>query len=92
MIALSTRNQKLRKILAENQSRVYQVVKEFLKTQIRRGFLSEDIDVDAIAAGLMALYNGLATNRLLLQTSNSENQKAWIETIRAIMRAMTTNQ
>jgi AcrR family transcriptional regulator len=92
MIALSTRNPKLRKILAENQRRVYQTVKEFLKAQIERGFFREDIDTDAIAAGLMALYNGLATNKLLLQTNNSESQKAWIETIRAIMGAAASKQ
>jgi AcrR family transcriptional regulator len=92
MIALSTRNPKLRKILAENQSKVFQALKEFLKTQIEKGFFRQDIDIDAIAAGLMALYNGLATNKLLLQTSNSENQKVWIEAIRAIIGAAATKQ
>jgi TetR/AcrR family transcriptional repressor of uid operon len=92
MIALSTRNPKVRKILVENQSKVYQAVKEFLKTQIERGFFRQDIDIDAIAAGLMALYYGLATNKLLLQTSNSESQKVWIEIIRAIIGAATTKQ
>ena len=71
MIALSTRTPKLRKILAENQSKVYQVVKEFLKTQIERGFLREETKVDVVASVLIALYNGLAVNKLLLQTSNS---------------------
>jgi TetR/AcrR family transcriptional regulator, repressor for uid operon len=85
MIALSTRSPKLRRILAENQSKVYQVVKEFLKTEIERGFLREDINTDVIASALIALYNGLAVNKLLLQTSNSESQKAWIETIRALI-------
>ena len=92
MIALSTRSPKLRKILAKNQSKVYQVVKEFLKTQIERGFLREDINIDFIASGLIALYNGLAVNKLLLQTSNSESQKAWIEIIRAIIGAAATKQ
>src|SRR5918912_1067918 len=92
MIALSTRNPTLRKILSENQSKIYQAIKEFLKIQIQRGFFREDIDINAIAAGLMALYNGLATNKLLLQASNSENQKAWVETIRAIIGAVTTKQ
>jgi AcrR family transcriptional regulator len=92
MIALSTRNPKLRKILAENQSKVYQVVKEFLKTQIERGFLREDINIDLIASALIALYNGLALNKLLLQTSNSESQKAWIETIRALIGTTATKQ
>lgn len=92
MIALSTRSPKLRKILSENQSKVYQVVKEFLKTQIERGFLREDINIDIIASALMALYNGLAVNKLLLQTSNSESQKAWIETIRALIGTTTTTK
>lgn len=92
MIALSTRSPKLRKILAENQSKVYQVIKEFLKTQIERGFLREDISIDVIASALIALYNGLAVNKLLLQTSNSESQKAWIETIRALIGTAATKQ
>lgn len=92
MIALSTRSPKLRKILAENQSKVYQVIKEFLKTQIERGFLREDISIDVIASALIALYNGLAVNKLLLQASNSESQKAWIETIRALIGTAATKQ
>lgn len=92
MIALSTRSPKLRKILAENQSKVYQVVKEFLKTQIERGFLREDINIDVIASALIALYYGLAVNKLLLQTSNSESQKAWNETIRALIGTAATKQ
>jgi AcrR family transcriptional regulator len=90
MIALSTRSPKLRKILAENQSKVYQVVIEFLKRQIERGFLREDVNIDVIASALIALYNGLAVNKLLLQTTDSESQKAWIETIRAIIGAAAT--
>jgi AcrR family transcriptional regulator len=92
MIALSTRSPKLRKILAENQSKVYQVVKEFLKTQIEKGFLREDINIDIIASAVIALYNGLAVNKLLLQTSNSESQKVWIETIRALIGTAATKQ
>ncbi|MDQ3717749.1 MAG: TetR/AcrR family transcriptional regulator [Thermoproteota archaeon] len=92
MIALSTRSPKLRKILTENQIKVYQVVKEFLKTQIERGFLRQDINVDIFASALIALYNGLAVNKLLLQTSNAETQKAWIETIRALIGTGTARQ
>ena len=66
------------------------MVKEFLKTQIERGVLREDTKVDVVASVLIALYNGLAVNKLLLQTSNSENQKAWIETIRALIGTDST--
>jgi TetR/AcrR family transcriptional repressor of uid operon len=92
MIALSTRSPKLKKILAENRSKVYQVVKEFLKIQIERGFLREDINIDVIASALIALYDGLAVNKLLLQTSNSESQKVWIETIKALVGTAATKQ
>jgi hypothetical protein len=34
----------------------------------------------------------LAVNKLLLQTSNSESQKAWIETIRALIGTAATKQ
>jgi TetR/AcrR family transcriptional repressor of uid operon len=92
MIALSTRSPRLRKILTENQSKVYQVVKEVLKTQIERGFFREDINVDVTASALIALYNGLALNKLLLQTTDSENQKAWIEMIRTLIGPSTKKQ
>ena len=92
MIALSTRSPRLRKILTENQNKVYQVVKEVLKTQIERGFFREDINVDVTASALIALYNGLALNKLLLQTTDSENQKAWIEMIRTLIGKATTRQ
>ncbi|MFL6478814.1 MAG: TetR/AcrR family transcriptional regulator [Nitrososphaera sp.] len=92
MIALSTRSPKLKKILAENQRKVYQVVKEFLKKQIDRGFLTEDIDIDIVASTLIALYNGLVINKLLLQISNSESQKAWVQTIRALIGTEATKQ
>ena len=68
------------------------MVKEFLKKQIERGFLGEDTKVDVVASVLIALYSGLAVNKLLLQTSSSENQKAWIETIRALIGTESTKQ
>jgi len=92
MIALSTRSPKLKKILAENQRKVYQVVKEFLKKQIDRGFLTEDIDIDIVASTLIALYNGLVINKLLLQISHAESQKAWVQTIRALIGTEATKQ
>ncbi len=92
MIALSTRSPKLKKILSENQRKVHQVVKEFLRKQSDRGFLTEDINIDIVASTLIALYNGLAVNKLLLQTSNSESQKAWVETIRALIGTGPTKQ
>ncbi|MDQ3836939.1 MAG: TetR/AcrR family transcriptional regulator [Thermoproteota archaeon] len=92
MIALSTRSPKLKKIVAENQRQVYQVVKEFLKKQIDRGFLTEDTNIDIVASTLIALYNGLVVNKLLLQTTHSESQKAWVETIRALVGMGATKQ
>jgi AcrR family transcriptional regulator len=92
MVALSTRNPKLRKILAENHSNVYQAVREFLEAQIERGFFREDANIDGIAAGLIALYNGLAINKLLLQTSAADSRKVWIETVRAIIGAAAFKQ
>jgi len=85
MVALSTRSPKLKKILTENQRKIYQVVKDFLKEQKDKGFLRVDINIDFIALILIALYNGLSVNKLLLQIGNSESQKAWVETIRALI-------
>ncbi|HEY1248371.1 MAG TPA: TetR/AcrR family transcriptional regulator [Nitrososphaera sp.] len=90
MIALSTRNPKLRKILSEYQRKIYGVIGDFLKAQIQKGFLRNDINAENMASGLIALYDGLVLNKFLLQISNSESEKTWAETIKVIVGAATT--
>jgi TetR/AcrR family transcriptional regulator, repressor for uid operon len=83
IIAESSRNPKLRRALYEHRVKVYNIVINYLNHQLEKGFFRKNIDVNAIASGLVALYDGLTISRLLGISENS-NKKAWIETIRAI--------
>jgi AcrR family transcriptional regulator len=83
MIAESSRNPKLRKALYEQRMKVYNIVIDYLRRQIEKGFFRKDMDVNAIASGLVALYDGLTISKLL-GISEYHNKKAWTQTIRAI--------
>jgi AcrR family transcriptional regulator len=83
MIAESSRNPKLRKVLYEQRMKVYDIVIDYLRRQIEKGFFRKDMDVNAIASGLVALYDGLTISKLL-GISEYYNKKAWTQTIRAI--------
>ncbi|HEX5891394.1 MAG TPA: TetR/AcrR family transcriptional regulator [Nitrososphaeraceae archaeon] len=83
MIAESSRNPKLRKALYEQRMKVYDIVKDYLRRQIEKGFFRKDMDVNAIASGLVALYDGLTISKLL-GISEHYNKKTWTQTIRAI--------
>jgi AcrR family transcriptional regulator len=83
MIAESSRNPKLRKALYEQRMKVYDIVIDYLRHQIEKGFFRKDMDVNAIASGLVALYDGLTISKLL-GISEYHNKKAWTQTIRAI--------
>ena len=83
MIAESSRNPKLRKALYEQRMKVYDIVIDYLRRQIEKGFFRKDMDVNAIASGLVALYDGLTISKLL-GISEYYNKKAWAQTIRAI--------
>ncbi len=83
MIAESSRNPKLRKVLYEQRMKVYDIVIDYLRRQIEKGFFRKDMDVNAIASGLVALYDGLTISKLL-GISEQYNKKTWTQTIRAI--------
>jgi TetR/AcrR family transcriptional regulator, repressor for uid operon len=83
MLAESSRNPKLRKALYEQRMKVYDIVIDYLRRQIEKGFFRKDMDVNAIASGLVALYDGLTISKLL-GISEYYNKKTWTQTIRAI--------
>ena len=83
MIAESSRNPKLRKALYEQRIKVYDIVIDYLRRQIEKGFFRKDMDVNSIASGLVALYDGLTISKLL-GISEHYNKKTWTQTIRAI--------
>ena len=87
-VAESSRNTKLQRILYEQRVKIFNVVKEYLDRQVQKGFFRNDVDTDAIASGLVALYNGLAVSRFLGINQNL-NKKAWIGTVRAIIAGIS---
>lgn len=88
MIAESSRNPKLRKALYEQRMKVYDIVIDYLRRQIEKGFFRKDMDVNAIASGLVALYDGLTISKLL-GISEHYNKKTWTQTIRAIFTGIS---
>lgn len=88
IIAESSRNPKLRKALYEQRMKVYGIVIDYLRRQIEKGFFRKDMDVNAIASGLVALYDGLTISKLL-GISEYHNKKAWTQTIRAIFTGIS---
>jgi AcrR family transcriptional regulator len=79
----ATRNPRLRRVLRQHQANRHQVISEFIGLQMKKGFARKDIDKDAIASGLIGLYEGLVLDRVT-GADDSSNKKAWSDTIRAI--------
>jgi TetR/AcrR family transcriptional regulator, repressor for uid operon len=83
-IAESARNAELRKALYKQRLNIFETSVGWVNLQIERGFFRKNIDANAIAVGLVSLYDGLTVNNLL-GVSEDCNKKAWVETIRAII-------
>jgi TetR/AcrR family transcriptional regulator, repressor for uid operon len=86
-IAESSRNQKLQDMLHRQRMKVLDVVTDYLRLQIRKGFFRSDVDVNAIAAGLVALYDGLTIGKTI-GISETYNKRAWNETIKAVLSSL----
>src|SRR4026209_119589 len=88
IVAESSRNRKLERILYEQRTKIFDVVKEYLDLQVEKGFFRKDIDTEAIASGLVALYNGLDVSKFL-GISGNLNKKAWVGTVKAIITGIS---
>lgn len=86
-IAESSRNRKLQDMLHRQRMKVLDVITDYLRLQIRKGFFRSDVDVNAIAAGLVALYDGLTIGKTI-GISETYNKKAWNETIKAVLSSL----
>jgi TetR/AcrR family transcriptional regulator, repressor for uid operon len=88
IIAESSRNPKLRRMLYEQRIKIFDIVIEYLNLQLESGFFKKDIDTKAIASGLVSLYNGLSLSKVL-GISETQNKQTWIETVRAIFNGIS---
>jgi TetR/AcrR family transcriptional regulator, repressor for uid operon len=86
-IAESSRNQRLQEMLFHQRMKVLGIVTEYLKLQIKKGFFRSDIDIDAVAVGLVSLYDGLSISKII-GISEAQNKKSWNETIKAILSSL----
>lgn len=88
IIAESPRNPKLKRMLYEHRLRIIDIVTEYLNLQVERDLFVKDVDIKAISAGLVSLFNGLSISKVS-GMSESSNKQAWKETIRAIFKGMS---
>lgn len=88
IIAESSRNLKLRKMLYQQRIKIFDVVIEYLNSQMQRGLIKKGTNTKAIASGLVSLYNGLSLSRVL-GISETLNKQTWLETVRAIFNAIS---
>lgn len=88
IIAESSRNLKLRKMLYEQRIKIFDVVIEYLNSRMQRGLIKKGTNTKAIASGLVSLYNGLSLSRVL-GISESLNKQTWLDTVRAIFSAIS---
>jgi AcrR family transcriptional regulator len=88
IIAESSRNPKLRKMLYEQRIKIFDIVIEYLNSQMQRGLLKKDTNTKAIASGLVSLYNGLSLSKML-GISETLNEQTWLDTVRAIFNGVS---
>ena len=84
MVAESARNPKLRKAMYELHVKVHDHVMEGVRNKMEDGFLKKDADAASFAIALVALYDGLAVNRML-GVSDAVNKKAWVAMLKAMI-------
>ena len=88
IIAESSRNSKLQKMLYEQRIKTFDIIIEYLNLQVKRGFIKKDTDTKTIAAGLVSLFNGLSISKVL-GTSETLNKQTWLDTVRAIFNGIS---
>jgi AcrR family transcriptional regulator len=84
MVAESARNPKLRKSMCELHVKIHDHVMKQVRNRIEEGFLKKDTDAASLTIALVALYDGLAVNRML-GISDATNKKTWVVMIKAMI-------
>ena len=52
-------------MLYEQRIKIFDIVIEYLNSQMQRGLLKKDTNTKATASGLVSLYNGLSLSKML---------------------------
>jgi hypothetical protein len=75
-------------MLYEQRIKIFDIVIEYLISQMQRGLLKKDTNTKAIASGLVSLYNGLSLSKML-GISETLNKQTWLDTVRAIFNGVS---
>ena len=70
-------------MLYEQRIKIFDIVIEYLNSQMQRGLLKKDTNTKATASGLVSLYNGLSLSKTL-GISEILNKRTWLDTVRDI--------
>lgn len=84
VIAESTRNPRLRKILQSQRKAAHDAVSDSLRYLAEEGVISSEIDFDALATGYVALYQGLTID-IVLGTQDALVKRAWNQTTKVMI-------
>jgi TetR/AcrR family transcriptional regulator, repressor for uid operon len=88
LISECSRNPKIKKVVYEQRIKIFNIVSKYLNLQIDTGFFKKDIDVDAIASGLVSIYDGLTLSKII-GINNDFNKRTWTKTIKAIFESIS---
>ena len=91
IISECSRNQQLRNVMYEQRLKIFGIVSEYLNLQIEKGFFKKDVDVNAIACGLVSLYDELSLSKII-GIGNDFTKRAWAETIKAISASLGSSR
>jgi hypothetical protein len=83
-ISQASRSAALRKLLKIDHESDLQTITLFLQNQRERRLIRDDVDIDTLAMGLIALYKGLRVS-LILGMKKPDIKKAWVESIKAMV-------
>ena len=75
-------------MLYEQRIKIFDIVIEYLNSQMQRGLLKKDTNTKATASGLVSLYNGLSLSKML-GISEILNKRTWLDTVRAIFNGVS---
>lgn len=84
MVVESTRNPRLRKAMHDYRLKVHDHVLQELRKKVDEGYFRKDVDINSLAIAIVALYDGLAVNRML-GVGDAANKKAWAAMIKAVI-------
>ncbi|MFQ6011912.1 MAG: TetR family transcriptional regulator C-terminal domain-containing protein, partial [Nitrososphaerales archaeon] len=85
MLSESMRNPKMRKIMYNQRKRLRELVTEFLTGFANKKLIRKDLDIEALASGFLAMYDGLMVDVVLGFPDKLANG-AWKATSSAIVK------